>query len=98
MAVREKVEKKFAMSMEQWKNQGAVKYTENIDKITKDVRVAERKKAETTVVAATPVSAGGCCSSDGDGQAGGCGCGDNHGSGHADAKREALLQLLPEVK
>jgi len=95
---REKVEKKFAMSMEQWKNQGAVKYTENIDKITKDVRVAERKKAETAVVAATPATATGCCSGDGNGQAGGCGCSDSHGNGQADGKHEALLQLLPEVK
>src|SRR5688500_19731761 len=77
---REKVEKKFAMSMEQWKNQGGVKYTENIDKITKDVRVAERKKAEA-------VATGGCCASEGSGQGGSCGCGDSHGDGHG--KHEA---------
>jgi hypothetical protein len=89
---REKVEKKFAMSMEQWKNQGGVKYTENIDKITKDVRVAERKKAES--VAATTVAKSGCCSSEGNGHGSGCGCGDSHGDG----KKEALIQLLPEIK
>jgi hypothetical protein len=94
---REKVEKKFAMSMEQWKNQGGVKYTENIDKITKDVRVAERKKTEATIAPAAPVAAGGCCSTEGGGQGGSCGCGDNHDHGHADGKREALVQLLPEI-
>jgi hypothetical protein len=95
---REKVEKKFAMSMEQWKNQGGVKYTENIDMITKDVRVAERKKAEVTVATAAPVAAAGCCSSEGNGHGASCGCGDSHGNGQANGKREALVQLLPEVK
>jgi hypothetical protein len=75
--------------MEQWKNQGSVKYTENIEKITKDVRVAERKKAE----AAAPSPQGGCCSTDGNGHGGSCGCGDSHGNGHG--KQEALVQLLP---
>jgi len=93
---REKVEKKFAMSMEQWKNQGGVKYTENIDKITKDVRVAERKKAEAG--AATAVAKEGCCSSEGNGHGGSCGCGDSHGDGHGRGKKEALIQLLPEIK
>jgi hypothetical protein len=86
------------MSMEQWKNQGAVTYTENIDKITKDVRVAERKKAETTVAAARPAPTGGCCSSEGNGHGGSCGCGDSHGQGQTNGKHEALVQLLPVVK
>jgi hypothetical protein len=89
------VEKKFAMSMDQWKNQGAVNYTENIDKITKDVRVAERKKTEAAVAMAAPVAAGSCCSSE---DGGSCGCGDSHSNGHANGKREALVQLLPEIR
>jgi hypothetical protein len=95
---REKVEKKFAMSMDQWKNQGAVNYTENIDKITKDVRVAERKKTEAAVVTAAPAATGGCCSSEGNGHGGSCGCGDSHGHGQANGKREALVQILPEMQ
>jgi hypothetical protein len=95
---REKVEKKFSMSMEQWKNQGAVKYTESIEKITKDVRVAERKKGEAIAATAAPATMGGCCSSDGNGHGGNCGCGDSHGNGHGDGKREALVKLLPEMK
>ncbi|MBI3325952.1 MAG: radical SAM protein, partial [Nitrospinae bacterium] len=91
---REKVEKKFAMSMDQWKTQGAVKYTENIDKITKDVRVAERKKAE----AAEPVAKSGCCSTEPNGHGGSCGCGDSHGQGNGDGKKEALVHLLAEMK
>jgi hypothetical protein len=92
------VEKKFAMSMDQWKNQGAVNYTENIDKITKDVRVAERKKTEAAVVMAAPAATGGCCSSEGNGHGGSCGCGDSHGHGQANGKREALVQILPEMQ
>jgi hypothetical protein len=91
---REKVEKKFSMSMEQWKHQGGVKYTENIDKITKDVRVAERKKAE----AVATVAAGGCCASADNSQGGSCGCGESHDHGNGHGKQEALLQLLPEIK
>jgi len=94
---REKVEKKFAMSMDQWKNQGAVNYTENIDKITKDVRVAERKKTEAALATAAPAATGGCCSSEGNGHSGSCGCGDSHGTGQPNGKREALVQLLPQV-
>jgi hypothetical protein len=91
---REKVEKKFAMSMDQWKTQGAVNYTENIEKITKDVRVAERKKAETIAVTLAPQS--GCCSGESNG--GGCGCGSDPNHSHGQDRKAALVQLLPEMQ
>ena len=56
------------------------------------------EEVEPPIAAATLVTAAGCCSSDGNGQTGGCGCGDRHGNGPSDGKREALLQLLPEAK
>jgi hypothetical protein len=86
------------MSMDQWKNQGGVKYTENIDKITKDVRVAERKKTEAAVATAAPATTGSCCSGEGGGQGGSCGCGENHGHRHGNGKHEALVQILPELQ